>query len=142
MGQNSNKVKWVGIQHISEHAIFATQPGIWETTYQGVARTQITAFLNDATGTNTIYTVPANKTLYVTSAWATVDYATTARGDMCAKTSGGTIFYSFFVLYCSTAMTQFLSQSYNMPIVVTTGGYVQLIKPTGFMSGGITGWIQ
>lgn len=93
--------------------------------------------------TETLYTVPDNQTLFISSLWANIaDDASAARGDVVIKTN---IAQAKLILLSKIAQnsTNAISISYPMPIRVEGGDEVQMeVSANCKGDGGFVGWIE
>jgi len=140
MGEESNKIKWIGIRPASEQAIFQCEPGPWATTRGGVTRTQITKSASLANGYATIHTVTTGKTFYLTSFNAHLSHSAAAVLVLGIFNSGNTVQYYLSVMEILGSFSISEGQSFNMPIVIPSTYYIKLTAITGGARALITGW--
>lgn len=153
MGDEANQVKWVGIRSTnpesnipikpsSTHNIHAVQPGKWDATYQGVARTQIIMANQAIAGTVIIYTVPAGKKLYITTAYAAFSHTAADYALLATRNAADVYVYTIIQLSIVVAGNLGISHSFPMPLIVEPLYDVWFSVTNGNGFGGITGWIE
>ncbi len=138
----SDQVKWRGIQNVSPLVNIQTHIGIFETSVDGVARTQIIKS-NEVNNTTTIlHTVTAGKTLYLCSCSLHVNAGANQLGHLKVRNVADADQY--FLLDLETAaQAPMQGQNTFAPPIAIAAGFDIVVETTAAQAAGfIFGWEQ
>jgi len=161
MAGEANQIRWVGIRPTNPaenipvdikaasvgvpilapaaQNVFQCEPGPWAVTRSGVTRSQAIVSVNAA---GTMYTVPANSTLYITGLSISLAHTAAAAAAVGIYTSASVFIVDLLSVRISASGQSSLAQACPMPLVVTTGKIIKLATTAGDAYGALHGWIE
>jgi len=89
----------------------------------------------------TIFTVPGNSVLFMTSSWITAVGTATA-GTATMNTVTNSITFHVLQTGASTASNVANNNTYPMPLLINSGEVVQIIAGNATGRAGFTGWLE
>jgi hypothetical protein len=142
VGEEPNRIKWVGARPTTEQAIFQCEPGPWDAVRGGVTRTQVFPGTGITNGEATVYTVPAGKTFYMCTAVVSASASSMAAANLYEKDGSGNFiaYFGVFILLADTCNTFYFS--YPMPPKIVSGHVLNILNTTGTIWAVVTGWIE
>lgn len=120
--------------------VFQHEPGPWAATRGGVTRTQVVKSGITTGATTTLFTVSANKSLFIADCVLSCNAVVGDDAFLAVYNAAGTLQYYLALHYPSSTAGLAVSRSFNMPILLPSGYILKYYLPTTGGCAGFSGW--
>lgn len=138
----ANQVLWRGVRNVSPLTNLHTAQGVFETSVDGVTRTQINKSVEIDDTTGVIHTVTGGKTFYLVAATCSAGSGAAKVTHLIIRNDSDVEQFTIFDFATAAAGSLASAVCFPTPILITAAWDIVLITTNDHAAGFITGWEQ